>query len=337
MLRKLLYCFGLFLVCFYGASSVVLANNTYREVSTGETIITQITPISPGPFTTVTISLKSYGADLSKSHVSWYVNKKLIKSGQNNNTFSFQTGAVGEITAINIVVKHQTGQSSEKLLIFDPAEVDLIWQAETYTPPYYTGKALPVPGARVKVAALVYLTNHQGQRLKPERLNYTWKIDGKIINSASGYGQDNFYLLMPENGSAVLVESLITSPEIDIKISKTATIKPSAPQIIFYQNNPLRGINLYQASNYYLSSSKNELSIKAEPYYLASNKNYTYSWLLNNSLVSGQANDPLSTILRAPDDTETTGRLQLRINGLGLVSHALLLKLNQTKQNLFNQ
>src|SRR3989344_4032347 len=64
--------------------------------------------------------------------------------------------------------------------------VDLVWEANTYTPAGYEGRALPTTSTEVTVVALAHQSN--GQIVT--NYDFRWEKDDKQIISASGVGSN---------------------------------------------------------------------------------------------------------------------------------------------------
>src|SRR5688572_16598777 len=65
-------------------------------------------------------------------------------------------------------------------------EVDLLWQAETYTLPFYKGKALWSKESRVKLLAIP-----RGPGVgNPLNLTYKWTKNGTVLGNINGVGKN---------------------------------------------------------------------------------------------------------------------------------------------------
>src|SRR3990167_4013379 len=67
-------------------------------------------------------------------------------------------------------------------------QVNLLWEANTYTPPFYRGHSAVTPGSEVTVVADAYLYDGRGNKLDDASLNFDWRKDNRAISSASGLG-----------------------------------------------------------------------------------------------------------------------------------------------------
>ena len=57
-------------------------------------------------------------------------------------TFTFTAGSLGKTQKVTVNGVENDGTSITQSISVMPASIDLIWQAHSYTPPFYKGKAL---------------------------------------------------------------------------------------------------------------------------------------------------------------------------------------------------
>ena len=116
---------------------------TLPDTSTelGNVISISTSPKYISPNQSVRVILNSYSFDLNAATMRWYSGGKLVLSGQGKTELTLTTGDVGEKKTVTVDVS-VNGKNFEKSIELLPESVDLIWQANTYTPPFYEGKAL---------------------------------------------------------------------------------------------------------------------------------------------------------------------------------------------------
>lgn len=278
-----------------------------------------VSPQFPGANQDVSISIDSFFSNLSSARISWVINGETIKSGIGEKRFSFTTGNLGTVSNIEIKVEPQATPSFSNKIQIRPAEIDLIWEGETYTPAFYKGKSLYSRESRVFLQAVPHFINSNGNRLSDENLIYTWSNSQGVLNQLSGYGK-NF---LTYHGSIFekreRIEVLVESTDGSFKAKGFAFIENTDPKIVFYENSPLFGILKNHAipKNYRLS--KEEVTLVAEPFFFStenSNNNLlSFNWTLNNSGTVNHAS-PNSIVLRR--EGGRSGQANLSI----LVSHA---------------
>ena len=147
-------------------------------------------PEYPGPDTNVDIYLEAAGIDLDSSLISWSVNGSSIKSGRGERGVSLKTGPIGTRSTVVVSVQSPTGTLRETKII-DPSEVDLLWQGEVYTPPFYSGKTLWPRQGKITIVAIPHVTATGGGELDPSNLVYKWSKDGVVLGQSSGFGKNS--------------------------------------------------------------------------------------------------------------------------------------------------
>lgn len=201
-------------------------------------------PQHPGPFEKVSVSVEDFSRDLNKVQISWSLNGKVEKTGTGLKSFEFNTGALGSVSSISINMGGEV-----QTLTVRPTVTDIIWQADTYTPPFYQGKSLHSNQDPITLVAEPFFITSQGDRLDPEKLVYKWTYNGKVNSNASGYGKKTFtvspsILLKPIE---VVVE--VTSPDNSYHSLSKISIADTKPEVLLYENDPLYGIHFENTLN----------------------------------------------------------------------------------------
>jgi len=277
----------------------------------------KIAPQHPEPGQNVSIRIASYLTDLNRAHIYWYVDDILTESGVGRNKFEFNVGDAGNISNVDIVIKTVDGYRVDKRITFNPAGLDILWEADTYTPPFYRGKSLASPKSFLKIVAVPYFNKTGIGKIGDDKLIYTWKKDGKIVRDASGYGKNVFYVDGPKPYGNVDVEVLVSSFDGSIKSAKKAQVKLSDPAIIFYKDNPIVGIEYANAIGKEFDLSEQELTVKAEPYFFSNadifESNISYKWSLNNKDVK---NNDKKITFRQDESMGGVSKVSLGANNL---------------------
>ena len=271
----------------------------FQETGVGNNLLAEVKPTSPSAGETVTINLSGYGFDLDNSAVRWFVNGKLAKQALGGKTFTFNLGLVGEQTKVEVAVQSDDGQSYSKSFVFDPTEINLFWETPTTKPLWYAGKALPSAGAVIKITALPYLVNQQGQRLSSAGLVYNWKKDDVRLTNLSGVSKNSLNFSTDQNASAVKISVEVKSLTDNISASRDLVIGLVKPEILFYTNEPLAGVNYGQILPKEYSLFDQEMTARAEPYFLPLNGlGFNYLWQIDRAKVASKPGDALSLTLR---------------------------------------
>lgn len=305
-----------FVSVFFAVTQAILAQDFSSVLSGTADVAVDFNPPTPGPNQSVTATASSYSVDLDSSSIAWFVDGKMQKTGTGLTSFSFVTGGVGQTTTIDVVVNTQNGQVIKKTFTLKPAMVDLIWQAESYTPPFYEGKALFSHEERLEFIAIPHILDDSGAEILASKLIYKWTRNGTVLGDFSGYGKNTY----------TMIASIISVP-IDMQVEVTTTdgtsvadgetvATPINPSVVFYQKDPLYGIQFQTALPSNFSLIDNEMDILAAPFFFGSDdigtSNLEYAWSINGNSID---NDLTKTdrIFRPKEGTSGTSNVSLSI------------------------
>lgn len=245
-----------------------------------EQVSIDMSPSLPKPNQQIKLKVNAYGTDLSKAQITWKVNGVEQKSGRGEQEFETNSGNIGTKTTINISIKPSNGPVIEKTVYFTPQEVDLIWEARSYTPPFYRGKSLQGPMGNVTVLAMPNFKKENKQSVNTNTIKYTWQRNSKVSGVNSGY-QKNYFsfkgeiLLKPE-------EIQVEATDDNGGVAKAfLEISPIEPKIFFYENSPLYGILFNKTTSLFQMNNK-EISLASVPLFFETtsrnNSELEYTW-----------------------------------------------------------
>ncbi|MBI5134569.1 MAG: hypothetical protein HZA81_04295 [Candidatus Taylorbacteria bacterium] len=235
-----------------------------------EPIVFSVVPEYPRPNQTIYVSAQSYSTDLNKAIFKWSVNGEIYAEGVGLKEISLKLGKTGTATSISIEVSTPDFGVIRNGMLFRPADVTLLWQSDTYVPPFYEGKALHSYNGAFKVTAIPEFFDQSGKRINPKDLIYTWKKNGTVQGSASGFGRDSFTTSQTSymrEGEEITVE--VSSPKENLAGSAFTTVVPSLPEIVFYENSPLYGLMYEKALRNSFDLLSEEITLRAEPFYIS--------------------------------------------------------------------
>lgn len=298
-----------------------------------EQISTDVSPEVPKAGDKVTITVEAYGTNLNTHPISWSINGVKKLEGVGKKSFTFIMGDAGKVENVDLVISPAGAPRITRRFTFNPVDVDVLWQADTYTPPFYKGKALYTPEAHLTFVALPNITNTSGSRINPSDVVYTWKVDREVQGDLSGYGVNTFDF----NGPILLTPKLIQT-EVYPASNPTQrglngiTVTPTSPEGILYEDNPLYGILYNKAvpSQYTLTSP--EIKFTVAPYFFSTNNknlNISYNWNLNTASLN-IPDYQNSAIFRRTDDSEGQA-----IVSVGLTSTNKLLQFTNAGLSIF--
>jgi len=205
--------------------------------------------------------------------------------GVGEREYQTKVGDLGEASVITVSIVGSSGSVVRESVTIIPAEVHLVWEADSYTPTFYRGKALASHQSEVRVIAIPNLIDTRGRKLGSSSLSYNWSLDGKLDRDRSGVGRDvysfNGYLV----SRPVTVSLLIKSAGGSISASKSVVVNFVEPEILIYKENPLTGIK--SNSSLKLGTVQGgESTFIAEPYFFsrkALDKGLLeYEWIADN-------------------------------------------------------
>ena len=271
-------------------------------------------PKTPGPHEDVTISMNSYAVDLNTATIIWFVNKSPSKQGIAEKTLTIRTGDLGTKTIVDITILGNTGKINKQIVIA-PAEVDVLWEAQTYTPPFYKGKALPSYKSLVRVTAI---PRFNALTSDPTQYYYKWKYN-KIQGAGEGLGKNSIVIPMGWADSKIPVSVTVDLPGTDWSGYKLTNVPGHEAKLVLYEQAPLLGIQFDHALLTRQATKVgvgNTFNVHAVPYYFSTdnlqNGELIYTWTVNRStVVSGL--DPLNITLTKQGKAEENFAVSLRV------------------------
>jgi len=280
-------------------------------------------PSYPEPYETFTIELSAPDENYSGAIIKWYINDTEDLNARNKREHTLTAGALGEKMNIRVTLEKQGGGVNETSLVITPVQIDVVLEAPTMVPSFYTGRALPSKGSQGRATAVI----HTGSNLNRDNLTYRWELNGNVLEAGAIRGLDSVYFDMPLSFEAYLD---VTISQADKVIGrKSIRIVPAEPEILFYEENPLLGVN-GEAFLRQKTILGNQLTIRGEPYYLSSYKNnpkYLVEWSLGNRRTTTSNTAEPNVITLRSDGTTSQGNVTLRLADLS--------KLSETTSNTF--
>jgi hypothetical protein len=295
----------------HAASSAVLPNVTIPDYSSGsDSLEISAFPQFPAPGQSVTVTVSDTLADLNRTDLSWSLDGKSVTEGVGMTTFTFTAGSLGKTQKVTVNGVENDGTSITQSISVMPASIDLIWQAHSYTPPFYKGKALFPYEGDVTVAAIPNF----GPATASEYV-YTWQVNGANDPADSGYQKNSIVVSGDILENPIDISVTVTS--FDGKVSGTGetTITPTAPQSVLYENSPLYGIIFNRSLSNGFTLTNNEVSLITEPFFFSTDDNGNpdvgYEWDLNNNPISTNTGENALT-LRTPSGSSGVSELAIK-------------------------
>jgi hypothetical protein len=312
-------------------TQVVVAQDFSSSVGTTADVAVEFSPSAPGPNQSVTATATSYSVDLNSSSISWSMGGKKQSSGNGLTTFSFTTGSLNQTTTIDVTITAANGQVIQKTFSIKPADVDLIWQAQSHTPPFYEGKPLFSHEELLEFVAIPHIIGSNGAEIPARNLIYKWTRNGYVVGDFSGYGKSTYTMLASIISVPIDMQVEVTTPDGTGIADAEVTAAPVTPQIVFYRRDPLYGLQFQNALPQSLALTGSEMDVLGEPFYFATDDisagNLQYTWSENGQQIDSDLSKT-DRVFRPANGTSGTANISLSITNTN--------KILQTADGSFN-
>lgn len=277
----------------------------------------------PGPHTTTTVSISDYSINTVGYDFNWFVDGKPLPNQKNKRFIEVVTGALGTQKTVELRAVSESGISILARTSLIPTITDIIIEADTYTPIFYRGRALPI--AQSPLTATVLFMN--GSNKTPQSYSYRWTLDGDVVSGGALRG--GYRTTIPTRRFQTGYISVEVLDGTGLVVGKNSiTIKPTAPKTYLYEINPLRGvIQRALLSDFYLTEGTTD--VLAEPYFM-NIKNVSdalFTWRLNKKQISNGNTDANRLTLNA-DGGSGSGVLELQVLSKDLLPQQTLSRLS---------
>jgi len=281
------FVFIILILSFLAPNMVLAQVNVNVPFALSNELGVEIIPNYPRQNEMVFIELSLYTDDLNSAKISWYKDGKLVLEGKGEKNYSFRMGKVGIETNIEIKIALLSGSTFSKKFSLTPASVDLVWEANSYVPPFYKGKALHTRQGVLKIVAMPEFFKN-GVKIDPKTLIYEWSNQVEAYQSQSGYGKNVLLLNGSLLGRAEEIEVLVTDRVNNLVADAFIDIAPTSPEVIFYENDPYYGQIYDRSIPNTIKLKGSEIQILAAPYYFTreNGNGLQYEWRLNGALIS---------------------------------------------------
>ncbi|MES2224006.1 MAG: hypothetical protein V4469_03705 [Patescibacteria group bacterium] len=245
-----------------------------------EQIDVTLDPSFPQPGEPITVTLDAYGVDLDNSNISWTANGTTILEGKGQKVLKTTAGKSGQITTIKAAIDAPNSKEVIKTVTINPQSVDIIWEADTYTPPFYKGKALFSAEEKVTFVAMPNQTS-------AKNTIYKWSQDGEVLKDQSGFGKNT----LPYEGDILAGQvdvSVETTDGTQNTASNNISIAPTKPEVYMYEKNPLYGTLFNkELSTLFDLGTNQEGTLSIYPFFYGvtnrGDSKLTYNWSINNN------------------------------------------------------
>jgi hypothetical protein len=122
------------------------------------------------------------------------------------------------------------------------------------------------------------------------------------MSDYSGKGKSSFRVISPQTGSKAEIKVVVSSPGESIVAEKKVTLKPTQPEILFYEETPFTGPKTEKILPNKIILTEKEYSLWAGIYNFSLNDVLTYTWTQNDKAI----NDAKNSITLAKKEAGTS-------------------------------
>lgn len=298
--------------------SGIIDSNTGLPVGIDEQISIEQIPKIPKPGDVVSIRITSYLTDLNKAKITWTQDGAIILSQTGAITNQIQAPESGKSTKLVITIQKEKGGTITKTIVLSPADVDLIYEANTYAHPFFKGKKLFTSESFINFIAIPNFMGLDGKKIPESNLIYTWKVNGSVQQSVSGYGKNTFSTKGQLIERPLLIEVEVSAINSSLIASQSLTIKSTQPELLLYENNPLLGVIYEKAIIGSFFLQRKQVDFEGIPYFFAANtKNDTglsYKWKINGTSITSKSPQENYLLLQNNNNEEGRAIINTTIN-----------------------
>jgi hypothetical protein len=230
----------------------------------------------------VTASAESSSMNLAAALIIWKLDDTEIGRGIGLTEIAFSLDSFTTHKLI-VDVTAQDGANRIEEVPIKASDVDILYEALTYTPPLYGGRALPTLGSDVRLHA-VSSSAPAGSSI------YTWRRDGTILKKASGLGKDSLTTNLGMFDDTALFSVSVSSLSGEFIGENSIRIHTVDPELRIYEERALIGtwFNTTLEHNRLPSS---EYDVRVFPFFMSTSAPQlniiSYNWKLSGAAIDG--------------------------------------------------
>lgn len=275
-----------------------------------------LTPEHPRPHQSVEARVHSATVNVSSATIIWLVNEEIVQQGPGETSFVFEAPALGETLHVTVLVQAADEQVFSDTITIHPTEVVLLWEAETFTPPFYRGRALYTSGSSIRAEARATIIDENGRIYPSEELTYTWRRNDSVLGSHSGLGKNTLVIEGPKFFSDDILSVEARTKDGVLTASAAVLIATNEPQVLLYEEDPLIGTTYHRAiETGHAFRDSAQVSLQAVPLFMdalrPNDARLLYTWNVNSTDVEPNTNEPslVNFSFNAPEDFSTNAQI----------------------------
>lgn len=268
----------------------------------GSSLSIGLYPQYPQPGEQVRLVAHARGIDIENSTIVWRTDTKAIAQGKGVDTIDITAPSLGQEFPIELDVMEPDGAMHAAQAVIAPAAIDLLVSADSYTPPFYRGRALPSAGTDLIAQAIAHFVR-DGVVVPDSSITYTWKKNGQVLGSMSGRGRSSAVIPIQHLYTVDTITIHAVSSDGTREAETSIRVPSRSPTLDLYEDHPLYGTLYHAALPASASVVENEMSFAAVPYFAqvrhASDPLLSYVWRVNGALVPSSTTTPSKLTINA--------------------------------------
>ncbi|MDP3772082.1 MAG: hypothetical protein Q8Q94_01745 [bacterium] len=272
------------------------------------------TPRAPAPGEAVRVRAATPSISKDGLIFSWTIDGRARAdlSGLGADTIQLTAGALGSTLRVGVSVRQGVKSIGSTSLIIPVSRLSLTWFAETYTPRWYKGKALPVEQSVVTITAIPEVIIN-GQRIAPENLIYHWSYDDQD-NIEEGRGKRTFRIRtrdFPQSSHDIRL--VVEDMSHTLYQEGRLFILTTEPQGEIYALTPMGGVAANTTLQNFYAPTRGSYDFVFEPFFfpITTRGELNYQWSLNNTLLVGAPENPYFLTIDGTQQQGTQANISL--------------------------
>lgn len=298
MKRIISLCLVFFLVC---ASSAQAQESETSLTGLERALDLTLDPLYPSPGDSVRMSITTFALDLSLSNVVWMVNGEEISRGLDLTEATITVGGLGSESHVVVIAEEQEGIVASAEARIRPAEIDIVWEADSYVPPFYRGRALPGSNSPIRAQAVGRFATDGGTAIPTEDIVYTWYRNDAVVEK--GRGKSIVTVPGPSLFSTDTLRVVAVSADGAHSSAASADIPSTDPFVMLHENHPLFGILYHRSLEQGAITMETEQRVTAVPYFASilspRDAGLLYEWAVNDSRIDPNPEEPQTLTITA--------------------------------------
>lgn len=275
-------------------------------------------PSSPAPGESVRLSAQSFIMDLQSSVVTWYVDGVKKESGQGKTSVLVTVPKEGTAILVRAEALGPEGVSTGSITLRG-ASLSIIWEASSYTPPFYRGRALPSPESTVHAQAITRFVRSGGSEIPPSDIEYMWYKNGSLLRSISGRGASTVQFDSPLLFATDVITVEAVSADHAFSATASVRIKSVEPTLELYESHPLYGIVWERAIGTNTTVYDTQATFITSPLFAAAtspiHRSLVYEWSVDGKSLPSDPDAPNEVRITAPEGGGGSVGLNLSLAG----------------------